>query len=57
MPGPPIPCIAGQIYRDINVTIVEKLGDFFVALSANIVKLIKCRDEPLSHLAAVINTE
>ena len=46
--------IAGQIDRDINLTIVEKLGDFFVALSANIVKLIKCRDKPLSHLAAVI---
>jgi hypothetical protein len=50
-------CIAGQIDRDINLTIVEELGDFLIAVSANIVKLIKCRADPLSHLAAVITTE
>jgi hypothetical protein len=36
---------------------VEEPGDFLIALSAVIVKLIKRRDEPLAHLAAVIHAE
>jgi hypothetical protein len=50
-------CVAGQIYHNIKVMIIEKLGDLFVTLSTNIMKLIKCCDEPLSHLASVIDTE
>ena len=54
---PTILCMAGQIDCDINLTIVEQLGDFFVAPTADIMKLIKCRDHPLSRCTAVIHTE
>ena len=55
--GPRIPRVSHQINRDVDLQIVKELGDFLIALSADIVKLIKRRDEPLAHLALVIHTE
>jgi len=36
---------------------VNELGDFLIALPADIVKLIKRRNEPPAHIALVIHTE
>src|SRR5262245_52948948 len=46
-----------QINRNVDLSIANELGDFLIALSADIVKLIKRRDEPLAHIALVIHTE
>src|SRR5580704_15300445 len=41
----------------MDLKIVKELGDFLIALRADIVKSIKRRDQPLAHLASVIHTE
>jgi hypothetical protein len=55
--GPRIPCRSHQINRNVDLQIVKQLGDFRIALRADIAKLIKRRDEPLAHHASVVHTE
>src|SRR5580704_1211990 len=55
--GPRILSMSLQINRNIDLEIVEELGGFLVALSADIIKLIKRRDEPPARPALVVLTE
>ena len=57
MPGRAILRVALKVDRNIDLEFVQEPGNLSVAFRPHIKKLIKRRDQPCSHLAAVVWTE